>query len=73
MATCPDCGHYLGRNHRCWGMKRQLRSLRIVLIGVLVGVIPVLVFVDRPTAPLIAVTGALGAVVAIAVRRYVRL
>ena len=54
-------------------MKRQLRSLRIVLIGVLVGVIPVLVFDDRPTAPLIAVTGALGAVVAIAVRRYVRL
>ena len=72
MATCPDCGHYLGRNHRCWGIKRQLRSLRTALVGSLVGIIPVLVLVDRPSYLLIIVTGALGAVLVAALRRYAR-
>ena len=69
MATCPDCGHYLGRNHRCWGIKRQLRSLRIALVGALVGVVPVLVLIDRPSFLLMVVTGALGAVLVVAFRR----
>ena len=72
MATCPDCGHYLGRNHRCWGFKRQLRVFRVALFGALVIAIPVFVLSDRPSPLLMLVTGTLGAVVAIAVRRYVR-
>ena len=72
MATCPECGHYLGRNHRCWGIKRLLRSLRNALFGALVGVIPVLVLMDRPSILLLIVTAALGAVLVAAFRSCVR-
>jgi hypothetical protein len=72
MATCPKCGEYLDRNHQCWGGRRILIGIGLLVSGALAGyVIPWLV-VDGPSEPLLLVTAALGSVLTLAVRRYTR-
>lgn len=72
MATCPKCGGYLGAHHRCWGVRRQLQALGFAAAGVVAGLVTVFLASDRPSVPLLLVSAALGAVLALAVRRYAR-
>jgi len=72
MATCPKCGDYLGTNHRCWGVRRQLRMLGLTVAGGVAGLLVVFLVADRPSEPLLLVTAALGAVLTLAVHRYAR-
>ena len=69
MATCPKCGGYSGKTHRCWGGRRRWRSVGLTLIGAGLGLgIPWLI-VEHPTLPLLVVTAMLGSVLTVAVRR----
>jgi hypothetical protein len=72
MATCPKCGDYLGANHRCWGARRQLKTIGFGLAGGLAGLAAVFLLADRPSEPLVLVTTLLGVVLTLAVRQYAR-
>jgi hypothetical protein len=72
MATCPKCGEYLGANHRCWGLRRQLHALGFSAAGGLAGLLVVFLVSDRPSLPLLLVTALLGGILTLAVRRYAR-
>lgn len=72
MATCPKCGDYLGRHHRCWGGKRRRRDVVLTLAGAAAGFVAGLLLIENPTAPLPFITAMLGGILALAVRRYAR-
>jgi hypothetical protein len=72
MATCPKCGGYLGRDHRCWGGRRTLSQIRLAVIGALAGFFLPMLWLDRISMPLLVTTAVLGLVLTLAVRRYAR-
>jgi hypothetical protein len=72
MATCPKCGGYLGRDHRCWGGRRIPVVIGLLLLGATAGYFIPWLLVDGPSGPLLAVTALLGSVLTLAVRRYTR-
>lgn len=72
MATCPKCGGYLGRRHRCWGSRRRLTSIWLALVGAAAGLLIPWLVIDRPAELLLLVTAVLGSVLILAVRRYAR-
>jgi hypothetical protein len=72
MATCPYCFGALTENHRCPRRRLGRRlgdAVLTVLFGGGVGVALCYGFVDRPTAPLVVATAALGSVLANAMRQ----
>jgi hypothetical protein len=73
MATCPECGDYLGSHHRCRGVgRRRLRTSGLLLFGAAIGFLAPFLVADRPTEPLLLVTTLLGGVLTFAVHRYAR-
>jgi hypothetical protein len=73
MATCPECGGYLGSHHRCRGVGlRRLRTVGFAFLGATLGFLCPFLVADRPTEPLLLVTALLGAVLTIALHRYAR-
>jgi hypothetical protein len=72
MATCPKCGGYLGSHHRCRGHSRRL--LREISLGVAGGIAGFVggFLAGHPSDLLLIVTSLLGAVLTLAVHRYVR-
>ena len=71
MATCPRCMGALTENHRCpRGRFSQLGdALVTVLVGGGIGALVCYGIEERPTAPLLLATAALGAVLANALRQ----
>ena len=72
MATCPKCGRYLDRRHRCWGGYRRFREATFTLTGALAGFAAGLLLVEHPTQPFPFVTAMLGGILTLAVRRHAR-
>ena len=71
MATCPRCFGALTENHRCprGRFSRLGDALLTVMVGGGIGALLIYGVEDRPTAPLVLATAALGGVLANAIRQ----
>lgn len=68
MATCPDCGCYLGDEHRCKGKWRiELRllawTLRSAIIGSVAGGLLLFLIYGRVSLVAIGLTATIGIIV----------
>ena len=71
MATCPRCMGALTENHRCprGRFSKITDALSTVMVGAVLGGVLVFLVVDQPAGALVLAAGALGAVLANAVRQ----
>jgi hypothetical protein len=71
MATCPQCGGFLGEDHRCVGLWRlRLRVWGTILLGGMVGgLVGVLVGGGQASWSALAIAVLLGMVIVVAMRR----
>lgn len=72
VATCPYCGKFLDRSHRCGGPWRQRRrTVGALMTGAALGGTMAFAVSDQPTGLLVSVTALLGAVLIWSFWRYV--
>ena len=71
MATCPRCMGALTENHRCprGRFSKITDALSTVMVGAVLGGVLVFLVVDQPAGALVLAAGALGGVLANAVRQ----
>ena len=68
MATCPRCGKFLGEHHHCVGLwRRRLSSATGMLSGAILSMLLLYAVSDNPSAIIVALGVAVGAILGRAV------
>ena len=74
MATCPNCDGYLGDHHGCGGAWRSVaNTFGVALVGGVFGVVMASILQDPPSRSPLAVFELLGAILASALWREMKL